>query len=128
MRDGGILILNGDEIASLLSGRTSEIIDAVQSAYEAHARGQSSLPHSTFLRFPDSDRNRIIALPAYLGGDHGGAGVKRVSFFPRNLEQGIDRASAVVIINSTLTGTPEGNQEGSVIRAPRTTATADPAA
>src|SRR5262245_2696138 len=68
MRYGSILILNGDEVGSLLSGRMGAIIDAVQFAYEAHARGLSSLPHSTFLRFPESDCNRIIALPAYLAG------------------------------------------------------------
>ena len=124
MRNGSVLILNGDDVDSLLSGRIAEIINAVQCAYESHAEGSSSLPHSTFLRFPDSERNRIIALPAFLGGDRGGAGVKWVSSFPDNVSKGLARASAVIVLNSTVTGMPEAIMEGSVISARRTAASA----
>jgi len=55
MIDRGIVILNGDETLSLLAGRELEIVDVVQRAYEAHARGESMLPHSTFLQFPDAE-------------------------------------------------------------------------
>ncbi|MET0647626.1 MAG: hypothetical protein ABW208_13500 [Pyrinomonadaceae bacterium] len=75
MRDGDILILKGREVQALLEGREAELLETVRRAYVAHARGESVLPHSSFLNFPNEQGNRIIAMPAYLGQDFDIAGI-----------------------------------------------------
>ncbi|HZJ00757.1 MAG TPA: hypothetical protein VFD22_08850, partial [Gemmatimonadaceae bacterium] len=114
MNDDEILLIKGQEVADLLNGRELDILQKVRLAYEAHARSETSLPHSTFLRFPANDTNRVIALPAYLGDSFNVAGIKWISSFPNNIRQNKNRASAVIILNSTETGRPRAIIEGSI--------------
>ena len=124
MTSGSLLVLDGETVHDLLDGREHEIVDAVARAYQAHARAASALPHSVFLRFPHASANRIIALPAYLGDEWHTAGIKWISSFPANVETGLDRASALLVLNSADSGHPFAVLEGSQISAQRTAASA----
>ncbi|WP_433528259.1 2,3-diaminopropionate biosynthesis protein SbnB [Micromonospora sp. CA-263727] len=119
-----MLILGNEQVRSLLSDADDEVLAAVRAAYVEHERGRTALPHSVFLRFPEEQRNRIIALPAYLGGDDPVTGVKWISSFPGNVAAGQPRASGVIVLNSVHTGVPEALLNAAVISARRTAASA----
>jgi 2,3-diaminopropionate biosynthesis protein SbnB len=123
-----ILLIDGNTVRRLLEGSEAQVARLIESAYETYSGGDAELPHSTFLRFPNDRANRIIALPAYLGGSFDVAGLKWISSFPSNIEHGMDRASAPLTLNDTRTGRPRAILEASSINAHRTAASAAVAA
>jgi ornithine cyclodeaminase len=69
----------------------------------------------------ENTRGRIIAMPAYVGGDVDMAGIKWIPSMPMNPERhGLPRASALIIINDPYTGLPLAVMDGTVISAMRT--------
>lgn len=113
-----------ETVESALAERHGQVLNAVQSAYMLHSTGETSLPFSTFLRPRGYPNDRIIALPAHIGGDFEMAGIKWISSFPGNLDRGQQRASSILILNSLKTGYPTALLESSQISATRTAASA----
>jgi N-[(2S)-2-amino-2-carboxyethyl]-L-glutamate dehydrogenase len=110
--------------ADALNDSLDAVMAAVENAYLAYDRGDAVNPSSHFLRFPDRPASRIIALPAYLGGEVSMPGLKWISSFPDNHELGLPRASAVLLLNHNRTGRPVACLESAHISAARTAASA----
>lgn len=119
-----MLVIRYADVDQVLSDREQVVTEIVRQAYLLHSTAQSVVPPSSFLRFPGDRANRIIALLAYLGGENAAAGVKWIASFPGNLDHGLARASATIVLNSLTTGHPLAVIEGSLISARRTAASA----
>ena len=121
-------VIPGGQVQQTLAGRERQVAELVEATYRLHGAGDSVNPPSYFLRFPDRPSDRIIALPASIGGPHPVDGLKWISSFPGNVAAGIPRASAVLILNDHDTGYPFACLESSIISATRTAASAAVAA
>lgn len=124
MNGSDLLVLSHADMAQLLQNQEKQVIALVREAYIAQSNAETSLPFSTFLRFPDQPRDRIIGLPAYIGGKQPVAGIKWVASFPENLDKGLERASAVLILNHSDTGRAYCVMEASLVNISRTAASA----
>ena len=89
-------VLSGRHVRQILAADPTLALRSVARAYLDHHDGKTVNPHSQFLRFPDSELDRIISLPASLGAESGVAGIKWIASFPGNAAQGLARASAVL--------------------------------
>lgn len=120
-------VIGGRTVRRVLDGREVDVVGVVERAYRAHGDGHTVNPPSYFLRFGDRPDARIIALPASLAGngsESGVDGLKWISSFPGNVGSGLQRASAVLILNDPTDGFPFACLEASIISATRTAASA----
>lgn len=83
----------------------SHLVKEVRSTARLLQEKDFSQPIKPYLRYKDL-KNRIIAMPAYIGGGNPGAGIKWIASFPDNIAKGIPRAHAVTILNDVYTGQP----------------------
>jgi 2,3-diaminopropionate biosynthesis protein SbnB len=124
MVDPRFSVISGAQVNDVLRGQEKRIVELIEAAYRQHGAGATVNPPSYFLRFPDRPDDRIIALPASIGGEGGVDGIKWISSFPGNVATGLPRASAVLILNDPATGYPFACLESSIISATRTAASA----
>jgi len=120
-------VIPGTAVKKILTTMRQETIEVVAQTYLAHECGNTINPDSYFLRFPEEPANRIIALPAAIvdqKGEQSVSGIKWIASYPKNIQYGIPRASAVLILNDPSTGYPYALLEGALISAVRTAASA----
>lgn len=83
----------------------NDTIDVVEDAVVCLEKKDFAQPLKPYLRYRDP-ANRIIAMPAFAGGEIDLAGIKWIASFPGNIDHGIPRAHSVVILNNSETGEP----------------------
>lgn len=89
------------------------LIEAVESAVNIIAANDYVQPVKPYLRY-NNLRNRIIAMPAFVGGDVNTAGIKWISSFPGNLQAGLPRAHSIIVLNDYMTGQPTAVLKGAL--------------
>ncbi|MGE5343996.1 MAG: 2,3-diaminopropionate biosynthesis protein SbnB [Candidatus Omnitrophota bacterium] len=82
-----------------------KLIDVIESAVLCLDRDDFAQPIKPYLRYRNL-KNRIIAMPAFIGGHFNVAGIKWIASFPDNIERRIPRAHSVVVLNEADTGKP----------------------
>lgn len=118
-------VVSGKTVNEILYRGLADTIEVIKDTYITHKNKNTINPDSYFLKFPDQPSNRIIALPASISDEKMNiAGIKWIASFPNNIEQGIPRASALLILNSLSDGYPYACIEASSISAVRTAASA----
>ena len=83
-----------------------QLVDVIEQTVRCLGNRDFVQPVKPYLRYRDL-KNRIIAMPAFIGGDFNMAGIKWIASFPGNIFNGIPRAHSVVILNKAETGQPE---------------------
>jgi 2,3-diaminopropionate biosynthesis protein SbnB len=78
-------------------------------------------PLKPYLRFREPD-NRIIAMPAFVGGSVNMAGIKWIASFPHNHQHGLPRAHNTIILNDAATGKPAALIHSGLLNGLRTAA------
>ncbi|SDH29303.1 hypothetical protein [Chitinophaga filiformis] len=99
------MIYLSDEHIDRIGISWQDVISVIGNAVDMVSRKDYRQPVKPYLRYRNMV-NRIIAMPAFLGGEVNAAGIKWIASFPGNIQQGLARAHAVTILNEADTGIP----------------------
>lgn len=121
-----LLYLNRGDIEKIGGASSDLYITAVSRALEMHARGKFVQPLKPYLRV-DSENghiaDRIIAMPAHVGGEQPVSGLKWIGSKADNPRvRGFERASGMIILNDPESNYPIAVLEASLISGMRTAA------
>jgi ornithine cyclodeaminase len=121
-----LLYLNKTDVQQLSGDSARLYVDAVTHALSLHAQRDFVQPLKPYLRWHGPAghiADRIIAMPAYIGGETPVAGIKWIGSKHDNpARHNRARASAVIVLNDPETHYPVAIMEGSIISAMRTAA------
>jgi 2,3-diaminopropionate biosynthesis protein SbnB len=99
----------------------SALLKIILKATGCISRKEYSQPVKSYLRYEEL-KNRIISMPAYVGGEFATAGIKWIASFPGNLHHDLPRAHSIVLLNDASTGVPKAILNSALISGIRTAA------
>ncbi|GGG68276.1 2,3-diaminopropionate biosynthesis protein SbnB [Paenibacillus radicis (ex Gao et al. 2016)] len=121
-----ILYLSKQDLIELGGAHSDPYVAAVSRALELHSAGDYVQPLKPYLRAAGENghiADRIIAMPAYVGGETAISGLKWIGSKHDNpAKRNKERASALIILNDPETNYPVAVMEGSLISSMRTAA------
>ncbi|MGN6189802.1 MAG: 2,3-diaminopropionate biosynthesis protein SbnB [Conexibacter sp.] len=120
---GDILYLNRRDVRAAMGDSIRGYVEALRTALALHAEGRTAQPLKPYLKWRENGHiaDRIIAMPGYVGGEQAMAGIKWIGSKHDNPSaRGIERASAVIVLNDPDTHFPVAIMEGGEISGMRT--------
>ncbi len=100
-----VLLYANDKLIDEMDIKWDELLTVIRKTVSIMHSGDYSQPIKPYLRYKNF-ANRIIAMPAYVGGDICIAGIKWISSFPDNINNGVPRAHCIIVLNDSVTGVP----------------------
>jgi ornithine cyclodeaminase len=117
--------LSQDDVVAAGGTDMPAVIDVIEGAFRLKAGGQVINPQKVMLTWSDEPatqekHGRIMAMPAWVGGEWDVAGLKWIPSVPANLGRGLPRANALVVLSDRETGLPVAVMDGTLVSAMRT--------
>ena len=120
------LYLSQEDVVAAGGTDMAAMVDVMARAFAVKAAGQVFMPPKVMITWSEGpgteERDgRIMAMPAYVGGEFDVAGLKWIPSVPGNpAKHGLPRANALVLLSDRETGLPLAVMDGTVVSAMRT--------
>ena len=120
------LYLSQEDVVAAGCTDMAAMIDVMARAFAVKAAGEVFMPPKVMITWSDAagteERDgRIMAMPAYVGGEFDVAGLKWIPSVPQNPHRhGLPRANALILLSERATGLPLAVMDGTVVSAMRT--------
>jgi ornithine cyclodeaminase/alanine dehydrogenase-like protein (mu-crystallin family) len=100
-------------------------LEVIETTLALHHRGDAIAPMKSVIHWSDDldtdeKLGRIMAMPAFVGGDVRAAGMKWIPSVPSNPGRGLPRGIGLVLLSDPETGLPRAFMDGTVVSAMRT--------
>lgn len=119
------LVLSQEDVVRAGGLDMDACLATIEETLVLHHRGETVLPQKSALHWSDEldtdeKRGRIMAMPAWVGGSIGMAGMKWIPSVPQNPSRGLPRGIGVILLSDPETGVPVCFMDGTVVSAMRT--------